>query len=384
MSRETIQETFLDYCKNQDISAEEINNPSVFFNNPTVKALTDEMDKDKAYAEEVLVFIAKELKTMLPYRACLSAFFIGLYGERGVSSIYADRDLLDYFDGAIKYVMQFVVGLAKQAGVRQLTPNIITQIFSHIDVEKMTKANPQLIQIIKGLTTLCTGVMSRISQSRPMRGYLRETKVGPVCLMLSPVFPAAGYVSALLDLVEQQQVLVLFPNYKIGFDVTVEEIDSNFSMFSLLQIELAKEGYMGKLGLPHFTYNGDAAKALNREVPFNELPNPLPDLAAFNYYTLHPIIKAGRGKYQLDTDYICDGKEKLDALGTLDGRHILLADKMTVKQTWANAAVYGIHPNQHPKLTINRVLPKEEYEKWVDMVEEIGAYKHLNDADEEE
>lgn len=184
----------------------------------------------------------------------------------------------------------------------------------------------------------------------------------------------------MLSITEQQQVLVLFPNSKIGFEVTVEEVDSNFEIFSLLQIALAKEGYMDKLGLPNYKYNEEIDRLLRRDMS-KGAQNAVVDEAAFNYYTLHPINKGNRGHYRLDADYLCEGQEQINAFGTLDGRLILLADKCTVKRSWANAAALGMHPNLHPTLTINRVLPKEEYEKWVDMVESIGTYQQ-DKADE--
>jgi hypothetical protein len=229
---------------------------------------------------------------------------------------------------------------------------------------------------MKGLPQLSTAVLSRISTNRSMRAYLRNCNLTAACVIVGYLIPATRYIGAMLNMVEQQQVLVLFPSNKIGFEVTIEEVDSNYLMFSLLQIALAKEGYMGKLGLPNYEYSKDIDMILSRSFAKDAtLPNPLVDTAAFNYYNLHPIVKETRNRYRMDTDYLCVGEEHVDTLGTLDGRHILLADKCTVPRKWANSFVSGMHPNQHPKLTINRVIPKEEYESWIEMIEAIGAYQ---------
>ncbi len=375
MSNQNIKEAFLTYCKTPSISEKEINDPQVFYNSIPVGALLAEMDKDKKYAEEALNFIAENLKDMMPYRACLSAFFVGLYAERGITSLYADRDLLDFFDIAVKYVTRMIVNLVKASPSKEMSEANVKEQFAKLNINKLIEKDPTVVQLIKGMPQLCTAVLSRIASSRAMRAYLRNVNLVPACGIVGCIIPAARFVAALLNMVEQQQILVLFPNYKIGFEVTVEEVDSNYLIFSLLQNTLAKEGYMGKLGLSGYKVNPIIDKAINRELGEDDkVPDPLLDFAAFNYYSLHPIIKGRRDRYLLDTDYLCEGQEHIDALGTLDGRHILLADTCTVKRSWGNSFVTGCHPGIHPKLTINRVLPKDVYEKWIEAVEEIGAY----------
>ncbi len=375
MSNQNIKEAFLTYCKTPSISEKEINDPQVFYNSIPVNALLTEMDKDPKYAEEALDFIAENLKTMMPYRACLSAFFIGLYGEHGVTSLYADRDLLDFFDVALKYVMRLIIGLIKASPTKEINETNIKEMFAKLDIAKLTEKDPTAVQLIKGLPQLCTAVLSRIATSRAMRAYLRNVNIVTACGVVGYLIPAARFVAAMLNMVEQQQILVLFPNYKIGFEVTVEEVDSNYLIFSLLQNTLAKEGYMSKLGLSGYKVNPMIDKAINRELGKDDVvPDPLLDFAAFNYYSLHPIIKGRRDRYLLDADYLCEGQEHIDALGTLDGRHILLADTCTIKRSWGNSFVTGAHPGMHPKLTIDRVLPKDVYEKWIEAVEEIGTY----------
>lgn len=384
MNQQTVLENFLTYCKTADISSEELGKPSVFYETEAAKALVAEMDADRKFAENVLVAIAKELKKLPPYRACLCAFFIGLYGERGVTCLYADRDLLDYFDLSIKFVMRFITEMVRATRTRELTDALIKEFFKAIDFDKMIKNNPELIELVQGMPTLCTAVLSRISTNRAMRTYLRNANVLSACAAVGCAIPAARYVAAMLNITEQQQVLVLFPSNKIGFEITVEEVDNNFVMFTLLQIALAKEGHMGKLGLPHYKYNEEIDSVLRREdKDLSKKFNSLTDTAAFNYYNLHPIAKESKGRYRMDTDYLCNGAEHTDALGTLDGRLILLVDKATSERKWAGACVAGMHPNLHPKLTINRILPKEEFEKWIEMVEGIGTFQSMNRDDDE-
>lgn len=382
MSQQTTLDAFINYCKTTDISEKEINDPEVFYQSIAVQALVAEMDKDAKFAETALVTMAKEFKKMPPYRACLSAFFIGLYGERGITSLYADRDLLDFFDISVKFIMMFITRMAKLTGVKQFSPEVIQGFFSQIDLDKMTQSNPELVELIKGMPRISTAVLSRISGSRAMRSYLRGTNVLAACAIIGSVMMPVRYVAAMLNITEQQQVLVLFPNSKIGFEITVEEVDCNFEVFSLLQIALAKNGYMDKLGLSGYRYDEQVDRLLSRNVKdAAELMQPVKDKAVFNYYTLHPVNKDRKNRYRMDTDYLCDGTEHIDALGSLDGRLILLADKCTVDYSWGNAAVTGMHPNLHPKLTIDRVLPKEEYEKWIELVEGIGSYHQQKDED---
>ncbi len=385
MNQQTVLENFLNHCSKTDISAQELANSDVFFKSEPVKALVAEMDADHKFAEEALVAIAKEFKKMPPYRACLAAFFIGLYGDRGVTSLFADRDLLDYFDLGVKYVMRFIAEMLKATGIRDLNPTVIKQFFDAIDYDKMIKQNPELIEFIQGLPSLCTAVLSRISTNRAMRSYLRNAQTLGACAAVGCVIPAARYVAAMMNITEQQQVLVLFPNSKMGFEVTVEEVDSIFVMLSLLQVTLAKEGHMKKLGLPHYEYSEQIARVLSRETTdLGGKIGKLVDSAAFDYYTLHPIVKEGRGKFRFDPDYLCNGTEHIENLGTLDGRLILLCDKLSHEKKWAGAHATGMHPNLHPSLTVNRILPKEEYEKWVEAVEGIGTLKEFHREDDDE
>lgn len=178
--QQTALENFITYCKTVDISPEELQNPNVLFQTAQSKALTSEMDKDKKFAEEALVTIAKEFKTMPPYRACVSSFLIGLYGERGVSSLYADRDLLDFFDITIKFVVTFINRMHKLSGKSQLTPEAIRSFFKQLDMKKMIDLDPSLFEVMQGLPQICTAVLSRISTSRAMRSYLRGNQTLPV------------------------------------------------------------------------------------------------------------------------------------------------------------------------------------------------------------
>ncbi len=385
MNQQILLENFFNHCNKTDISAQELANNDVFYKSEPVKELLAAMDQDHKFAEEVLVAIAKELKKMPPYRACLVSFFIGLYGERGVTSLFADRDLLDYFDLAIKFVMRFIAEMLKATGIRDLNPTVIKQFFDAIDYDKMIKQNPELIEFIQGLPVLCTAVLSRISTNRAMRSYLRNAQSLGACAAVGCVIPAARYVAAMLNITEQQQVLVLFPNSKTGFEVTVEEVDSLYVMFSLLQVALSKEGHMKKLGAPQYQYSEIIDKVLRREkTDLGSSINKLVDIAAFDYYNLHPIAKENKGKYRMDPDYLCNGNEHIETLGTLDGRLILVCDKLSKPQRWAGAHVSGMHPNLKPTLTVNRILPKEDYEKWIEAVEGIGTLKDYNrDQDDE-
>lgn len=72
-----------------------------------------------------------------------------------------------------------------------------------------------------GSCYLIMSVMSRICRERSLREYLRGVdSIGDLCGFLSQFEGAYGYISSVLGMVEEEDIIILSPEKQLGLEVT--------------------------------------------------------------------------------------------------------------------------------------------------------------------
>ncbi len=98
--------------------------------------------------------------------------------------------------------------------------------------------------------------MSRICRERSLRESLRQVEnIEDLCGFLAQYVGAYGFVSSVLELVEEEDIIILSPEQGVGLEVTVRQLDSNFLFFTLFQIEMYHRGWLEKLGVLDYKYD---------------------------------------------------------------------------------------------------------------------------------
>lgn len=366
---------FIAYGKEKNISLLQMEGPEKFFQAEPVRNLIQFGAKNNDFLFP-LVESFRHFASLEPYRASMTGYLIGLYGESNITNEDTDLALAEFYLEAVVLCLQFLDAVFEQL-------NIIPDDFfnsedpfallEQADMEKIYQHHPDAVQAWKGLDMLSLGVMSRISRSLPMREKLREEEMlAPWCRMLGNFHGTASYVPYILKMAEKETVLCISPKTGKGVEIALEQIDSNYVLFTLLQFALYHQNLLEPFGASPFQYNPIVEKLAKHEpVDSKEYPEHLYQEGCFSYYT-YPAYGTDGHYDQMEVVW---GEGNLYEIPKLDGRFIILLDKPAVHRSWGEAMVCSVHPGLSPKVEILRELSCEEVSQWMDKI--IAANKKI-------
>lgn len=394
MSYQKAWKDFLAYACGSNVTEKEMQNQSQFGKTPAVSALIQCGNENEDVAFGIPRDIGLNLKNMDAYRGCMAAYMIGLYAESGYCCDEGDDGLIDFFLISLDRCKQLIEECIRQTGCEEnqdedeeseeeihqddIENNEYDEdededyedeesLMEKADLTLIFQEQPDLIKTYYGMGMATLAVMSRISRSRSLRDRLRkEGYVSNLCRQMDPYFPNVGFVPSILDMAEEETALLLSPSTGIGVEVALQQIDSNFVFFTLVQFALHHADLLEPLGADGFTYHDELELLAKHEGGSNQ--KQVGDSACFGYYAYPAWQQDG----QFDPMQSVWGEGTLYEVPKLDGRFVILLDKPTIKRMWNNAFVQSTHSGLKPDVRVVRRLADEEAAAWIEKVREAN------------
>lgn len=299
----------------------------------------------------------------------MTGYLIGLYGESDITDEETDLALAAFYPKMISLCMEFLEAAASQS--RKNLPEFLEEpdccsLLEEADLFRLNQQNPEAVQAWLGIDLLSLGLMSRISRSLPMRQALRqEPHLAQHCRIVGSFRGNASFVPYILEMVEKETLLCISPKTGKGVEISLEQIDSNSVLFTLLQFALYHKNLLEPLGAAPFEYRPVIEKlATHQPVEREDYPDQIFEQGCFSYYT-YPAYQENGSYNQMQAAW---GEGTLWEIPQLDGRYILLLDKPFVQRSWGNAMVCSTHSGLKPKVEILRELSPQEVSEWMEKI----------------
>lgn len=357
------KEAFLSALHSSDSSLEELKSSKLFFGMESVQHFIEYGRQDNDLIDPIIEVLGDALSADNRYRACLCGYLIGVYAESGFVSEETDRKLVTCFAASVKECYDLLQHHCQANGIG-IQDYLDEPEQYPMDVDSMLAEYQQAVYTWYAMPLLSLGVMSRISEQRALRDLLREdANLCGACEVLGMFLDTIGFVPHVLNMVEDETVFFLHPQKELGYEVSLQKIDSNFLMFTLFQYALYHAGELEPLGVTDYSYNPLIEKVA-LHIPLEEeeaFPDPLSDQCCFGY---HPSTAWGPDG-RLSADDLVWGEGTLYEVPRVDGCFVILLDSPQIKRLWSNAFIASTHSGLRPKLTIERRLTKEEVQEWL-------------------
>ena len=366
---------FMAFVMRPEVAFDEITTSGVIFQHREFSALIDFCCKNPEVAEIVVGEVIRRLPEMDVFKACVAALCVGSITEGGVpcpSSV----EIVNYF---IERSWRCVAYLKKAAGMLEVG-------LDELEPEALEKADQRALYALDGegyktfvgsyYLIMC--VMSRICRERSLRESLRQVEnIEDLCGFLAQYVGAYGFVSSVLELVEEEDIIILSPEQGVGLEVTVRQLDSNFLFFTLFQIEMYHRGWLEKLGVLDYKYDPVRDQRAHNLVGEDEREEGQ-DSACMEYYTYkayqpdgtYSILMTGAdGKQQVNPENRVWGEGNIYEIPRLDDRIVILVDSHPLmSRSWGKGFTTPVHGAIRPDVTLKRQLSDDEFDTWMQKV----------------
>lgn len=363
---EQAKEAFLHQVNAVESSLDELKSSKLFFGAESVQDLLDFGRQDNEMIYPILELLGDVMSATNRYRSGLCGYLIGVYAENGFVVEAADRKLMQCFCISVKECSKLLERYCAAHKI-QMQDLLKEEDAYPLDIDSMLAEHRQAVHSWYAMPLLALAVMSRISCQRALRDLLRQdAELCGICEMLNAFLDNVGFVPTVLHMVEDETALFLHPEKKMGYEVRMQEIDSNFLMFTLFQYTLYHAGQLEAIGIKNYAYNPLVEKVA-LHIPLEEgepFPQPLSDKSCFGY---HPYT-AWQADGAMPEGNLVWGEGTLYEVPKINGRFVILLDTPRIMRNWSNAFIASTHSGLRPRLTIERTLAPDEVQSWMDAI----------------
>lgn len=346
-----------------EVPLEELRTIKLFFGSETVQNLIEFGRQNNELIYPIVEFLGDALSANNGYRANLCRYLIGVYAESGYATETTDHKLMQCFSASVKECYGLLQNhcLANEIGMQDYLND--PEAYP-LNVDGLLPEHKHAVYIWYAMPLLTLGVMSRISEQRTLRDLLRQdTGLRGACEVLNVFLGNVGFVPTVLNMVENETVLFLSPQKELGYEVSLQEVDSNFLMFTLFQYALYHAGELEALGVTDYSYDPLIEKVA-LHIPLNEgesFPEHLSDKSCFGY---HPCT-AWQVDGSLASEDMVWGEGTLYEIPKVDGHFVILLGIPQVTRLWSNAFIASTHSHLRPRLVIEHKLTPDEVQRWI-------------------
>lgn len=372
-------QSFLEYCRSDNLLPGELEQQELFFNAPQVKNLISFGAENNEFLPPLVAALA-EITEMPAYRGSLVGFLIGLYAENGVSNPQTDLALAEFYLHSTELTSEYLWHACQYLGVEPVKLAAGTNDNEQEEDERrqlierlralppdlLLMKLPQAVQAWYALSPLSFGMMSRLAGNRELRDFFRARNDGEwlhgLCSLLSEWHEAIGYIPYMLDLQEEGRALVIAPATGRGVEVRLQQIDNNNQFFTLLQFALRRQNLLEALGAAPFRYQPLIERLAQHEpVPPEEYPEQIYEQGCLGYYNWQALRPDGR----FEEMQAVWGEGIFREIPQLNGQTLILVGKPQIQRSWSGAFVTGTHINLRPQVEILRELDAAEVQQWL-------------------
>lgn len=304
--------------------------------------------KDPQTLEKTLVALLPSLEVSDTVQASRMALLAGALVEQGADPTLAVGRVLDRLEGQLPPAGRFAALLKQRFGVEDLE--------EVSDEQKRAAAVDDLdgYKAWRGLEPMTMAAMTMLArdvgarQQARRRPALREGLTA-----LGDMNPGLGYLSALLDLTDDLELLVLHPGTRQGFVVEAEGVANNFHLFTLLQCTLIGGGY-----LPGPRPSRRVCHAAQGMLP----PRKMRDLAADAVWRFHPWF-AWKADDSLHPIWL-GGEHQPAGIPEVEGQRVVLLGAPGFTTFWDASFFPVLHNALRSHMRVVRRLDDSEVDHW--------------------
>ncbi len=303
---------------------------------------------DPQTLDKALAALLPALEVPDTFQASRMALLAGALVEQGANPMLAVGRVLERLEGQLPPARRFAGLLKQRFGVEDLE--------GMTDEQKRAAAADDLdgYKAWRGLEPMTMAAMAMLArhagarQQARGRPALREGMVA-----LCDMHPGLGYLSALLNLTDGLELLVLHPGTSQGFVVEVEGVANNFHLFTLLQCALLGGGY-----LPGPRPSRRVCLAAQGMLP----PRKMRYLAADAVWLFHPWF-AWKADDSLHPIWLWGELQPTD-IPEVEGQRVILLGAPEFTRWWDASFFPVLHGALRSHARVVRCLDGSEVDHW--------------------
>ncbi len=350
LTRDDVIATLTAFANKPSTTHELRADPSEVFSSPPFLKLRDFVQtiETKAEGNALLAEVAPLIRCEDPFRAAAIAVNCGTLTEMGGDPNLVAPHLL----AVLPRHTQLACEVLDQRG--------------DADDATIFSESPDLLRAEAGLRYLLLATMTVFCRLPEFRERARENiELCERIERLRDHHNEANFVAQLLSFTDAMEILVLAPNEKKGFRVTLEAVATAAHLFTLLQAELISNNHLYGDAL-----DANVVQVARGEVPHTQLCH---DHARFHYYTWGG----------LKADGTLDGMDLMSWVPVdLSPRDIppfygvpvmLVGPKVLGSRSWDSNFFANIHDALQSRVEIVSVLSQDEVNDWLSRIAKVRA-----------
>jgi hypothetical protein len=221
--------------------------------------------------------------------------------------------------------------------------------------------NPEAARATSGLTYLLLATMTVICRKMEFRQTLRANpEIAAGVAALRARNGEADFVAQVLILTDDVELLVLVPEEQKGFRVTLEAVNNNFHLFTLLQASLILGG--------HLTGEPPEPEVLGVATGAGPQQYARLDHARWHFYTWAGLLPDDTFAAADFTTWI-PGNATPATIPEFAGARILIVGPTILgSRSWNSNEFVAIHDALRSRAEVVEVLPREHVVEWLDRI----------------
>lgn len=326
----------------------------------------------KEFVPKIINTITASLKDMDLLYACSAAYFCGILIER--SGIHqAGKPIVDLFAKVIVLACEYLAEVSNFLKID--AENLDVSDIEKVEKEALFELNPNRMKAYYGCELLTLVLMTIISRDAQTRFYLREKNVYNQIQYAQSFIKNVCYVEEVYSNCSDLEIFVLVPEAEKGFVIKVDDVGNCFHLFTLLEAELCKKGWLDRYYIKNYKWDEEIYQiAIGKAWPEREYSI----CAHQQYYTFEAIQKDGSicitKNNQVDVNTLVWGEMPPESILKLENKTVIIMknEGMFGNRSWDAEFIRSPHSALNPKLEIIKELSEGEYKEWMTKVLETS------------
>lgn len=326
------------------------------------QALYQQAMSGEKEGRQMLERLAGVLGELDGFQRALAAHLCGALIERWGMSPTADGQIVEAFAKMCIQACEFLAGAQKQLGCSDEEFDV--EALQQADLSALFAKQPEETRAYLGCDLLTLAAMAVITRDQKARLWLREQNIHPILAYLAQFKENVYYVQEVCQACMQLPLTVLAPKTGHGLRLVVNDISNCFHLFTLLEAEFYRQGWLEDLA------NYQWQEKIYRLAAGLEQPRTNVSIAAHQqYYTVQAVQPDGSYRVTLQTDQgvqmdpaaLVWGEMPPEAIAPFEGERIIIVDKegMFAGRSWDVNFIAKCHGALAPSLEVTAVLSEE-------------------------
>ncbi|MDR2870035.1 MAG: hypothetical protein LBV04_06275 [Deferribacteraceae bacterium] len=283
-------------------------------------------------------FLLEHLADFDPFKACVCAVIVGSCVENGFQS--AKLDLILRF---CKRISDLLLDLS--------------------DDEPSLESNPDGYRAYMGYYFMIQSTMAVATRDKTQRLTLADYR--EKFEQLSDHFDKYQYLTRVLDLCDEEKLVVIDVEHTRAWECTVQHVENNFSLLSLLQLAFHHAGILKEMHVD-YKYCEDTDLYVHNRFDYGKKLSKDSDMAVFGFHTAHACVG---GQFVNNPVTMVFGDMQVQSLPEIDDYKIILIHRENMlNRSWDVNFLAPVHPYPQPEFNIIKELTKGEATDWLQRI----------------